>query len=152
MRASNGGMPAATKRRGLLLTNLTLGHGIAHLYQQSFLVLLPHIVTDLGLTGVGVGALGTVRQLTSVSVQLPGGFVVDMLKRHWGLIFAGCMGSISVAWAVAGVTPNFTVLIVAVVLIALPGTVWHLPALATLSQECLNGGGSLSPSTEWEET
>jgi MFS family permease len=44
------------------------------------------------------------------------------------------MGFISVAWLIAGVTPNFPLLVVAVVLISLPGSVWHLPAMAALSQ------------------
>jgi MFS family permease len=126
--------PVAKENRAHLLANLSLGHGIAHFYQQSFLVLLPKIAADLGLSGVGVGALGTVRHLTSFSVEVPGGFIVDMVKRQWGLIFVGCMGLIAVAWAVAGVAPNLPILIIAVVLISLPGTVWHLPAMAVLSQ------------------
>jgi len=126
--------PVAKENRAILLANLALGHGIAHFYQQSFLVMLPKIAVDLGLSGVGVGALGTVRHLTSFAVETPGGFIVDTLKRQWGLIFAGCMGLIALAWVVAGVAPNLPILIVAIVLIALPGTVWHLPAMAALSQ------------------
>jgi MFS family permease len=122
------------QNRAFLLASLSLGHGIAHFYQQSFLVLLPKIATDMGLSGVGVGSLGTVRHLTSFAVETPGGFVVDMLKRRWGLIFAGCMAFTAVSWAVAGAVPNFPMLILAVVLISLPGTIWHLPAMAVLSQ------------------
>jgi MFS family permease len=116
------------------LGGLSLGHGIAHFYQQSFLVLLPKIATELGLSGVGVGSVGMVRHLTSFAVETPGGFVVDMFKRRWGLIFAGCMAFTAVSWAVAGAVPNFPMLMLAVVLIALPGTIWHLPAMAVLSQ------------------
>jgi MFS family permease len=126
--------PLAERRRGFLLANLTIGHGIAHFYQQSFLVLLPKMVSDLGISGLGVGALGTVRQLTSFAVEVPGGFVVDSLRRQWGLILAGCIGLIAVAWAVVGVTPNLPFLVIAVVFIAFPGTLWHLPAIAALSQ------------------
>ena len=117
-----------------MLAILTLGHAFAHFYQRSFLVLLPKIAVDLGLSGVRVGALGTVRHLTSFSIEVPGGFIIDMLKHRWRMIFAGCMGLIAVAWTVTGATPNFTVLVIAVALIALPGTVWHLPAMASLSQ------------------
>jgi hypothetical protein len=61
--------PIAKENRIFLLANLSLGHGIAHFYQQSFLVLLPKIAVDLGLSGVGVGALGTVRHLTSFAAS-----------------------------------------------------------------------------------
>ena len=125
---------ATKENRVFVLAILTLSHGVTHFYQQSFLVLLPKIAVDLGLSGVRVGALGTVRHLTSFSIEVPGGFIIDMLKHRWGMIFAGCMGLIAVAWAVTGATPNFTVLVIAVALIALPGTVWHLPAMASLSQ------------------
>ncbi len=120
--------------RGFLLANLTLGHAVAHFYQRGFLVLLPKIVDDLGLSGVGVGSLDMVRHLTSFSIEVPGGFVVDMLRRRWRLVFAGCMALIAVAWAVTGAVPSLPFLLGAMVLISLPGTIWHLPAMAALSR------------------
>ena len=134
MIATPGVQAGVRQNRAFLLASLSLGHGIAHFYQQSFLVLLPKIATEMGLSGVGVGSVGMVRHLTSFAVETPGGFVVDMLKRRWGLIFAGCMAFTAVSWAVAGAVPNFPMLILAVVLISLPGTIWHLPAMAVLSQ------------------
>ena len=134
MRTSSDGPATEIKRNKLLLANLTFGHGVAHFYQQSFPVLLPNIVNDLGIGGLGVGALGTVRHFTALSVEMPGGFIVDMVKHRWGLILAGCIGLISAAWLVAGITTNFKAFLIAMVLIALPGTIWHLPAMAALSQ------------------
>jgi predicted MFS family arabinose efflux permease len=151
LRVTNEVQPAAKESRAFLLATLTLGHGIAHFYQQSFLVLLPRIATDLGLGGVGVGALGTVRHATSFSIEAPGGFIVDMLKRRWGLILAGCMGLIAVAWAVAGVAPNFPILIIAVILIALPGTVWHCQPWLPFPSAFQNEEGSPFRSMAWEE-
>ena len=128
------GEQARTGHRGFLLANLTLGHAVAHFYQRGFLVLLPKIVIDLELSGVGVGSLDTVRHLTSFAIEVPGGFVVDMLRRRWRLVFVGCMGLIAVAWAVTGAVPSLPFLLGAMVLISLPGTIWHLPAMAALSR------------------
>ncbi len=134
MRGLTQGGPARLEHRGFLLANLTLGHAVAHFYQRGFLVLLPKIVSDLDLSGVGVGSLDTVRHLTSFSIEVPGGFVVDMLRRRWREVFVGCMGLIAVAWAVTGAVPSLPFLLVAMVLISLPGTIWHLPAMAALSR------------------
>ncbi len=62
---------AAKENRVFVLAILTLGHGVAHFYQRSFLVLLPKIAVDLGLSGVEVGALVSVRHLTSFSIEVP---------------------------------------------------------------------------------
>jgi MFS family permease len=134
VRGLTQGGPARLEHRGFLLANLTLGHAVAHFYQRGFLVLLPKIVSDLDLSGVGVGSLDTVRHLTSFSIEVPGGFVVDMLRRRWREVFVGCMGLIAVAWAVTGAVPSLPFLLVAMVLISLPGTIWHLPAMAALSR------------------
>jgi MFS family permease len=120
--------------RGFLLANLTLGHAVAHFYQRGFLVLLPKIQDDLALSGVGVGSLDMVRHLTSFSIEVPGGFVVDMLRRRWRLVFVGCMVMMAAAWAVTGAVPSLPFLLGAMVLISLPGTIWHLPAMAALSR------------------
>ena len=59
---------------------------------------------------------------------------MDMLKRHWGLILTGCMVLAAVSYVSIGASPNFEVLLIAVVLISIPGALWHLPATAAISQ------------------
>lgn len=113
---------------------LTTGHGISHWFDQTFMILLPSITASLGLSALQVGTLGAIRQVGFGVVNLPGGFIVDMLKGQWGLILTGCMVWSALAYALLGSSYVFPVLLVAVVMLSLPGAVWHLPSTAALSQ------------------
>ena len=64
-----------------------------------------------------------------------------MLKDHWGLIHTGCMVWSALTFIIMGASPNFTVLVMAVLLISIPGSLWHLPAAAALSQRFPDRGG-----------
>jgi hypothetical protein len=63
-------MPAAEQqgvRRGatFIIGGLTSGHGVFHWFTQSFIVMLPEVRTFFGLGAVEVGAITTVREVTS---------------------------------------------------------------------------------------
>ena len=120
--------------RRFILGVLTTGHGISHWFDQAFMILLPSITASLGLSALQVGTLGAIRQVGFGVVNLPGGFIVDMLKGQWGLILTGCMVWSALAYALLGSSYVFPVLLVAVVMLSLPGAVWHLPSTAALSQ------------------
>ena len=98
------------------------------------MILLPSITATLGLSPLQVGILGAIRQVGFGVVNLPGGFIVDMVKRHWGLILTGCLVWSALAYALLGTSYIYPVLLVAVVMLSLPGAVWHLPSTAALSQ------------------
>lgn len=121
------------ENRGFILGNLAAGHGITHWYSDSFNVVIPTIAADLGLSGVQIGSLALVRNLTSGLLVIPAGFAIDMARRRWGLIMTTCMVWIAIAYAIMGFAPNYWVLLPAMVLIAMPGSIWHLPAIAALS-------------------
>ena len=118
---------------GFVISGLTSGHGVFHWFSQSFLVMLPQVQATFGLSEVGVGAIATVREMVSGIVNLPGGVVVDMLRRYWGLVLAICMGGFGVGWLVMGISPVYPVLLLGMVLIGVFSSTWHLPAMASLS-------------------
>ncbi|MBI2872011.1 MAG: MFS transporter [Chloroflexi bacterium] len=126
--------PRLRERGSFILGSMAVGHGMTHWFAQSFWVLLPKIATEMALGPVAVGFLPTVRFAVSGVVNLPGGVIVDLLRRRWRHILAGCMLWLALAYGVLGIAPNFGVLLIAMVLVALPGTVWHLPAIAALSR------------------
>ncbi len=105
------------------------------------MILLPSITASLGLSALQVGVLGTIRQVGFGVVNLPGGFIVDMLKGQWGLILTGCMVWSALAYALLGASFVFPVLLVAVVMLSLPGALWHLPSTAALSQRFSDARG-----------
>jgi MFS family permease len=100
---------------------------------QGFVVLLPEIQATFHLSGVGVGALVTTRELASGIVSLPGGFLIDPLRRHWGLMLAVCIGGISVGSLILGLSPVYPLLLAGIAIVAISHSIWHLPASASLS-------------------
>lgn len=122
------------QNRGFILGSLSLAHGIAHLYDQGLPVFMPAISSAMGLGNLQVATLLGIRQAGFGVVNLGGGVFVDMLKSQWGLILTGCMVWAAIAQLALGAAPNFALLIIAVSLVSIPGSVWHLPATAALSQ------------------
>ncbi len=116
-----------------ILIGLTGSHGIFHWITQSFFVMLPEVRTAFGLSPVQVGAITALRQITSGIVTLPGGVLADMLHRHWGLVLAICMAGFGIGWLVMGVSPVFPLLLAGMVIVSVSASIWHLPAMASLS-------------------
>lgn len=121
-------------RGEFILSGLSFGHAVMHWLNQSFFVMLPEIQAAFGLTEVGVGGITTVRELVSGIVTLPGGVAVDLLRRHWGLVLAVCMGGFGVGWLLIGNSSLYGLLLIGTGITAVAGSIWHLPAMAALSQ------------------
>ena len=117
-----------------ILTGLSVGHGIFHWFSQSFFVMLPEVVATFGLGGLQVGAISATREVVSGIIALPGGVVTDMVRRHWGLVLAGCMGLFGVGWLIMGISPVYPILLLGMAAVAASAAMWHLPAAAALSQ------------------
>ena len=134
--ASEGAHHDRRQNRGFILGSLTTGHSVSHLQEHGF----PFIITAIadaaamGLSTLQVASIHSVKQAGSGVVHLGGGIVVDMVKRHWGLILTGCMIWAAISYVWIGASPNYTVLLIAAIFVSIPGSLWHLPATATLSQ------------------
>ena len=113
---------------------LAAGHGMAHLLDQGFPLFLTEIASVMGLSTVQKGSLFAIRQVGFGVVSISAGPFVDMLKRQWGLILTGTMLWAAVSQASIGASPNFAVLFIAVGFLSVPGSLWHLPATAAVSQ------------------
>ena len=120
--------------RAFVLGGLSGGHGVFHWYLQSFTVALPSIKADLALNNLQIGNMIAVRELVSGIVNLPGGLLTDMFNKSWGLIMAGCMALLGISYIVIGAFPSYNVLIIMMAVIAIPPSIWHLPAMASLSK------------------
>ncbi|HIM36755.1 MAG TPA: MFS transporter [Dehalococcoidia bacterium] len=125
-----------------ILTGLSVGHGIFHWFSQSFFVMLPEVVATFGLSGLQVGAISATREVVSGIIALPGGVVTDMVRRHWGLVLAGCMGLFGVGWLIMGISPVYPILLLGMGAVAAAASMWHLPAAAALSQRFSDRRGS----------
>ena len=95
---------------------------------------MTEVAAAMGLGTVQKASLFAMRQAGAGAANLGGGPIVDMMKSHWGLILTGCMIVAAGAFALVGASPNYPILLMAVLLISVPGALWHLPAAAALSQ------------------
>ena len=122
------------RNRTFILTSMSFGHGVAHLYDQGIPVLMPTISSFFGLSNIQVSLVLAFRFAGFGVVNLGGGLVVDMLKRYWGLMLTACMFSAGILFVLVGASPNYPTLLIATFLVSIPGALWHLPSAASLSQ------------------
>ena len=116
-----------------MIPGLASGHAAFHWIIQSFAVALPEIQVAFGLNSVGAAGIMSARDLASGLIALPGGVVVDFLRRYWGLLLAGCLALAAVGSLLMGVSPIYPLLLIGIGVVAISHSVWHLPASASLS-------------------
>ena len=104
-----------------------------HWIVQSFVVVLPEIQSTFHLNAVGVGGVLSIRELASGVVTLPGGVVVDLLRRYWTLLLAGCLAAAAGGSLLMGASAVYPLLLVGMAVVAISHSIWHLPASASLS-------------------
>lgn len=120
--------------RRFILGSLSVGHGISHLYDLGFPMLLRDIAVVMGFSNFQVASLFAIRQAGSGAINLGAGPLVDTFRGQWGLILTGCLVWSAIAFFFIGVSPNFAFMTIGVALVSIPGALWHLPAAAALSQ------------------
>ena len=131
---ASSGSPSGIRGSGnFIIAGLTSGHGVFHWFMQSFIVLLPEVESTFNLSKVGVGSISTTREMVSGLITLPGGIIADVLRKYWGLILALCMAGFGVGWLIVGQAPVFPILLFGVAIVAAAASLWHLPAMASLS-------------------
>ena len=127
--------PAGRRQnRNFILGSLSFGHGISHLYDQGIPVFMPAIKAAMGLSNFEIAFMLGIRQGSSGAVNLIGGAIVDQMKASWGPILTGCMIWAALGFLVLAASPNLFVLTIAVVIVSVPGALWHLPSTAAISR------------------
>ena len=128
------GAPSIKNNRAFVLGSLSVGHGLSHMFDQGFPILITEIAAYMGLGTVRVAALLSVRQGGSSATSLGGGPFIDRLKSYWGLILTACMLGHAITFAAVGASPSFALLVVVIFFLSMPGSLWHLPSAAAISQ------------------
>ena len=117
----------------MMIPGLAAGHTVFHWIVQSFVVVLPEIQQAFQLNSVGVGGVLSAREVASGLVALPGGIVVDVLRKYWGWLLAGCLAVGGLGSLIMGVSPVYPLLLTGMAIVAISHSIWHLPASASLS-------------------
>ena len=121
------------KRPKSVAGTIITGHGFQHMYADGFLVLLPLIKDAFGVGALELGVLSTARQAAGGLLSMGGGFLVDMFSGKRALLLATSLFSMGLAYLLAGVAPNFWILVLGVGLGSAAGSFWHPVGLGILS-------------------
>lgn len=137
MQAATPAAPEASgikNNRVFVLGSLSVGHGLSHMFDQGLPLLITEIAAAMGLSTFRTATLFAVRQTGSSFTSLGGGPLTDALKSYWGLILTACMLGHAVTYAAMGGSPNFLVVALIMLFVSIPGSLWHLPSAAAISQ------------------
>ena len=88
----------------------------------------------MGFGNIKFGTLAAILQISGAVANLPAGFIADLAKHQWGLVLTSCMVLAAVGYGLMAASPVYGFLAIVLVLLDLPGTVWHMPAIAAISQ------------------
>ncbi|MBF8267482.1 MAG: hypothetical protein HW388_990 [Dehalococcoidia bacterium] len=70
------------RQRLTLLMVVVAGHGLKHMFNAAFFILLPQIKAGLGLSNTQVGTLSAFRGIAGGLANVPAGFVGDRFAKR----------------------------------------------------------------------
>ena len=124
----------ASTRDNIAAGTVISSHAIQHLYGHAFYVVLPEIYTALGLTPIAAGLLGSARMVAGGAAATVGGVLIDRLQHRRLLILYISLISMGFGYLLVGLAPTYVLIVAALSLAALAGSVWHPTARGLLSQ------------------
>jgi FSR family fosmidomycin resistance protein-like MFS transporter len=131
--STSAGDERISRRNIWLLAGVTGAHAVSHFLSQAFLVALPTLRDALGINAVQIGALMSAREVAGGLISLPGGMLCDRIRRL-GLVLAATMAGFGLGWLIVGLASTYAWLILGMMVVAISGSLWHLPAMTALSR------------------
>ena len=122
------------RQRLTLLVATVAGHGLKHIFNSAFFILLPEIKTGLMLSNTQVGTLSTVRNVAGGLSNLPAGFTADRFSRWRAEILGLSIALIGIFAMLLGMAPNYWAAMVAAVFMIAAVNLWHPAAISSLSR------------------
>ena len=116
-----------------LMVGLSAGHGVKHFYQQTLLLLLPHIKEALLLSDVAAGGIIGARAAAMGAMNVPAGVLTDMFRSRIALMLTGSMTFLALGYAAIGLASNYWVILIAVAVCGAGTSMWHAPAFTELA-------------------
>ncbi|MBI2855927.1 MAG: MFS transporter [Chloroflexi bacterium] len=130
------GTEEITRRQRLtLLIVAVAGHGLKHMFNAAFFILLPEIKAGLGLSNTQIGTLSTFRGIAGGLANIPAGFAGDRFAKRRAEILGGSIVLVSAFAFALGLATNFWVAVIAASLFSVSITFWHPAAISSLSRE-----------------
>ena len=125
----------AKRGRVKLAWAVVAGHAFKHLYNSAWQnILMPEIKIGMGLGGVQFGVLAGVSRASSWVTTMVAGYLGDRFSNHAGLMLGISLGTMGISFFLAGISPNYGVLLLAVLLMGFGPSLYHPPAISSLSR------------------
>jgi FSR family fosmidomycin resistance protein-like MFS transporter len=115
------------------MVGLSAGHGVKHFYQQTLLLLLPHIKDALLLSDVAVGGIVGARAAAMGVMNIPAGVLTDMFRSRIAIMLAGSMTFLTIGYILIGLASNYWLILIAVAIAGAGTSMWHAPAFTELA-------------------
>ena len=128
------------QRRTLLITAVA-GHGIKHLMNAAFAVLLPEMKAGLGLTNTQIGVLSASRFLAGGLANFPAGYIADRFTNLRAIVLGLSIAGIGVTYFLAGITTVFWLITLWTSLMVVSISLWHPAAIGSLSRQFTSNRG-----------
>lgn len=122
-------------QRRTLLVVCVAGHGLKHLFNAAFFVLLPEIKSGLALTNSQIGILSTFRNVMGGITNIPAGYAGDRMSAHRAEILGASIIFLGVFALALGLSTTFWMALVFAALFNVAITFWHPSAISSLSKE-----------------
>ena len=114
---------------------LTLGHGVKHMFNSGFFIVLPELKSALGLSNSAVGTLSTFRGMGNGLGNFPAGYLADRYSDHWRAILGVSILAVGVFHFLLGSVSAYWLLVLMAALGSVAIAFWHPPAITALSQK-----------------
>ena len=114
---------------------MTLGHGVKHMFNSGFFIVLPELKSALGLSNSAVGTLSTFRGMGNGLGNFPAGYLADRYSDHWRAILGVSILAVGVFHFLLGSVSAYWLLVLMAALSSVAISFWHPPAITALSQK-----------------
>ena len=128
--------PEVRRGRNQLAATVVLGHTVKHIYNSGLnSVIMAAIKDDMGLTGAQFGLLSTSQRITSGTTTMIAGYLGDRFANRSGLMLLISLGMMGISFYLLGSAPNYTLLLAVMLLVGIGPSLYHSPAIASLSRK-----------------
>ena len=112
---------------------LSIGHGLTHWYPATFLLLLPFVGKELGLSYSQIGFIMTSQYIVGAISNIPGGMIVDTAGRK-GPLLALSLFWIGFPYFLMNFSASYWFLLACVALVGIGNNLWHPAAISMLGE------------------
>ncbi len=123
-----------SNRRNAAIT-IIFAHAVKHIFHAGQIsLIMPEIKLGLGLNRAQFGSLATSSSVGWWIATMAAGYFGDRFSNHAGRMIALSMGLMGIAFFLAGVAPNYKIMLLVMFLAGVGPSIFHPPAIGELAR------------------